>query len=233
MALSRCSPDLPVAILSFHSHSDRSFLDDRELATLSGALRSDGIGNDLVLAVVDPDAADAAADDVEERIATLLEAYDPIVYERVWSPALIARLRRRLGDKTFIGLRGEHELLDSAPADVFCSGEPRQVLGPLVDWLRGRRALPPAGVLLRTDSAPGWHSAEPSEPVTPRSFPYAPNLRPLLVNAERLPEIRSFSVVGNEGCPYQQDARENPLYAGTAIPERYGRGCAFCTTGNH
>src|SRR5262249_4167762 len=34
-------------------------------------------------------------------------------------------------------------------------------------------------------------------------------------------------------CPFQLDARENPLYAGVNIPDDYGRGCAFCTTGNH
>jgi hypothetical protein len=39
--------------------------------------------------------------------------------------------------------------------------------------------------------------------------------------------------MGNAGCPFQLDARANPLYAGTQIPDQFGRGCAFCTTGNH
>jgi len=225
----RCSPDSPVAILSFHSHSDRSFLDDRELALLSGELRREGITNDLALAVMVGDSGDVA---VEERLAEVLRGYDPIVYERVWSPSLIEGLRRRLPGKTFIGLRGEHELLDSAPADVFCNGEPRQMLGPLVEWLRGQRDVAPQGALLRDAANGGWREALPAEPVTPRAFPYAPNLRPVVVNPEMLPATRTFSVTGNGGCPYQQDARENPLYAGAAIPERYGRGCAFCTTGN-
>ena len=44
------SPTL--AILSVHSHGDRSFLDDRELALVSGELREAGIDNDLVVAVI-------------------------------------------------------------------------------------------------------------------------------------------------------------------------------------
>jgi hypothetical protein len=221
-----------VAILSFHSHSDRSFLDDRELATLSGALRSEGIANDLVLAVLTGE-VDAAHGDIEERLASLLAAYDPIVFERVWSTELIERLRQSLPGKTLIGLRGEHELSDAAPADIFCDGEPRQVVGPLIEWLRGQRELPPRGAMFRDARSDAWRPADPAESVTPRTFPYAPNLRPIVVNPELLPTQRTFSVTGNEGCPYQQDARANPLYAGTQIPERFGRGCAFCTTGNH
>ncbi len=230
MPTPRCSADQPLAILTFHSHSDRSFLDDRELATLSGALRHEQIANDLVLvAITGGSQADAA--DAERNLAELLSGYDPIVYERVWDPEVVARLRDQLPDKTFIGLRGEHELLDDAPADIFCNGEPKQVLAPLVAWLRGERDLPPRGALFRGEQ--GWRESDPSAPVEVRSFPYAPNLRPVILNRDRLPESRTFSVTGNEGCPYQQDARENPLYAGTEIPQRFGRGCAFCTTGNH
>src|SRR5690348_8866865 len=117
----RCSPEHPVAILSFHSHSDRSFLDDRELALLSGALREDGIANDVVLTVVTKDVEGGdGASAVEQRLVEILSPYDPIVYERVWSPRVIERLRRQLPKKVFIGLRGEHVLLDSAPADIFC-----------------------------------------------------------------------------------------------------------------
>lgn len=232
----RCSPASPLAILSFHSHSDRSFLDDRELALLSGELREAGIANDLVLVVLTPQ-VEQGEGDVEERLAERLSTHDPIVYERVWSPAVIERLRDRLPGKTFIGLRGEHIMLESTPADVFCNGAARQILVPLVEWLRGGRELPPTGVLLRRQRDGGsgheWVEPEPSEESPARQAGYAPNLRPVIVNPESLPASRTFSVTGNAGCPYQQDARENPLYAGADIPQRYGRGCAFCTTGNH
>src|SRR5262249_28594662 len=146
----QCSPDDPVAILSFHSHSDRSFLDDRELALLSGALREDGIVNDLVLAVITREMeGDNGESEVEQRLVERLSAYDPIVYERVWSPRLVERLRRQLPGKVFIGLRGEHVLLDSAPADIFCDGEPKWILGPLVQWLRGQCDAPPSETLFR------------------------------------------------------------------------------------
>jgi len=233
MSAPRCSPDRPLAILSFHSHSDRSFLDDRELATLSGALRSEDIANDLVLTVITREMEGSDTEtETEQRLAEILASYDPIVYERVWNPSVIARLKNRLPSKTFIGLRGEHEMLEQAPADIFCNGEPKQALGPLVEWLRGVRDVSPAGTLLR-DSAGRWQPQASSVSVEPRSFEYNPNLRPVVVNPEFLPASRTFSVTGNEGCPYQRDARDNPLYRDAAIPEHLGRGCAFCTTGNH
>jgi hypothetical protein len=238
MLKQQCSPDHPVAILSFHSHSDRSFLDDRELALLSGTLRNDGIANDLVLVVITPDMqSDEGESNVEQQLADTLSGYDPIVYERVWSPTVVESLRRKLPGKVFIGLRGEHVLLDSAPADVFCDGEPKQVLGPLVQWLRGQRDAAPAETLFRRQPDGGgpalWDKPDPCIVATPRPAHYAPNLRPVVVNPELLPAVRTFSLMGNSGCPFQLDARENPLYAGTKIPEGYGRGCAFCTTGNH
>jgi hypothetical protein len=237
MVQPRCSPEEPAAILSFHSHSDRSFLDDRELALLSGGLREDGIANDLVAVVTRDMEGEDGASDVEGRLVGLLAAYDPIVYERVWSPRLIERLRRQLPGKTFIGLRGEHVLLESAPADIFCDGDPQRVLGALVQWLRGQRPAPPAEVLFRRDPEDGgpaqWRAPDGAAVAPPRTFRYAPNLRPIVVNPESLPAVRTFSVMGNAGCPFQLDARDNPLYAGTTIPAGHGRGCAFCTTGNH
>lgn len=234
----RCAADRPVAILSFHSHSDRSFLDDRELALLSGELRSGGIANDLVLVVVGKEMETAGGEsELEQKLAGVLAGYDPVIYERVWSPRLVARLRAKLPDKVFIGLRGEHELLETAPADIFCDGEPREIVAPLVRWLRGQSEAPPEQTLFRKESASGgaveWVAPERASPPPPRSGRYAPNLRPVVVNPEFLPPVRTFSVVGNNGCPYQSDARENPIYAGTQIPAQFGRGCAFCTTGNN
>jgi len=234
----RCSPEHPVAILSFHSHGDRSFLDDRDLALLSGALRDDGIANDLVLVVVPRNTPGGDGDgEVRRRLAETLAGYNPIVYERVWSPSLIEELRTRLPGKVFIGLRGEHLLLDDAPADIFCEGDPRPVLGALIEWLRGQRPAPPPATLCRREPEGGgpaqWVRPESSPATPPRTPRYAPNLRPVVVNPELLPPVRTFSVLGNSGCPFQLDARENPLYAGTRIPDGHGRGCAFCTTGNH
>lgn len=232
----RCSPTSPVAILSFHSHSDRSFLDDRELALLSGDLSAGGIENDLVLVVIDPSVQDDGESDIEAKLVDTLRRFDPIVYERVWSPELVARLRSKLSGKTFIGLRGEHELMDSAPADIFCNSQPRQILPPLVRWLRGESESPPTHALFRhSRNGSGkaqWVQPESAVEAPASATDYAPNLRPLVVNPELLPEGRTFSVTGNGGCPFQNDARENPIYAGTNIPDQFGRGCAFCTTGN-
>ena len=232
MSDQRCSPDHPVAILSFHSHGDRSFLDDRELALLSGELRDEGANNDLILVVLTPEMqADMAVGETESQLVRVLDGYNPIVFERVWSPHVIRRLRRRLPRKTFIALRGEHEMLEDSPADMFCTGNARTNLLPLIRWLRGQVDVAPADVLVRSGGR--WRRPAAVQDVEARGKRYVPNLRPRIINPDLLPEVRTFSVTGNTGCPYQSDARENELYRGAEIPSRFGRGCAFCTTGNH
>ncbi len=213
-----------VALLSFQSHSDRSFLDDRELALVSGDLTALGIANDLVLTVLGG-GADA---EVERRLAAMLGDYDTIVFERVWSRDVIARLRLALPDRTFISLRGEHAL-DDPPADWICGGDFRQTLPPLLAHLRGSGPVPLGSSRREGDRfiAPSGASVVPERPLA-----FAPNLHPQVVNPEALPPTRSFSILGNAGCPYQADARANPLYAGVQLPAGLGRGCAFCTTGN-
>ena len=67
-----------VAVTCFHSHADRSFLDDRILALVAGDLREAGVDAELVVAVLEDDA----------RLDALVEAlrgFDVVVYERVWS----------------------------------------------------------------------------------------------------------------------------------------------------
>ncbi|UQA60200.1 radical SAM protein [Polyangium aurulentum] len=205
-ASSRTPGALPAAILSLHSHRDRSFLDDVALHHLSGALRATGLANDLVVAYLPPGAEDRQRADFD-RLVDALRPYPTILYERVWSAHLVARLRAALPEATLVRLVGEHDL-SGAPADHVCQSEPRAV----VDLL-----------LALTGRAP---SGEPP----PR---YAPNLRPIYATAEARPRFVSFPITGNVGCPYQADARTNPLFEGARIPEGRGRGCAFCTTGNH
>jgi hypothetical protein len=217
-----------VAILSFHSHGDRSFLDDRDLAIVAGDLRDDGFPNDLVLVAFG--AGDEADRAVEEQLIERLSAYDAVVFERVWSAALVARLRAALPGRTFIYCRGEHDL-DDPPADYVTPRNLRQGLPALLDHLAGTVASPPAGALVRRDGA--WVAAGLPSLAPPRKRRYAPNLRPVIINPEGFPASRTFSIQGNQGCPFQADARDNPIYAGVTIPAGSGRGCAFCTTGNH
>jgi hypothetical protein len=197
---------LPAAILSLHSHRDRSFLDDVALHHLSGALRAAGLDNDLVVAHLPPGAEDEAGEPFQ-RLVEALRPYPTLLYERLWSAGIVARLREALPDTFLIRLRGEHDL-EGAPSDAVCHGEPSEVVA-LVAALAGR---PPV-----TESLPR----------------YAPNLRPVYASPEARPRFLSFPITGNMGCPYQADARENPLYAGTRMPAGMGRGCSFCTTGNH
>ncbi|TKD09683.1 radical SAM protein [Polyangium fumosum] len=197
---------LPAAVLSLHSHRDRSFLDDVGLHHIAGAMRAAGIPGDLVVAHL-PRGAEAEASAAWDALVRALRPYPTILYERLWSTAIVARLARELPETTFVRLVGEHDLSD-APANHVCPAEPQAVVA-LLSALAGR--------------------ALPDEPL-PR---YAPLLRPVYATADARPRFPSFPITGNTGCPYQADARENPLYAGTKIPEGAGRGCGFCTTGNH
>ena len=208
------SPTL--AILSVHSHGDRSFLDDRELALVSGELREAGIDNDLVVAVIEQDVL---------GLVDALRGYDVIVYERVWSVELLAELRSRLPDKIFVSCEGEHRIEDP-PADYVCRGDLAAALTALAMKLRGTGELLPG---TRVREGEGWRGV-PGMPPAPRPRPFRPNLNPRIVSP--LPALRTFAVHGNSGCPYQADARESPLYAGVQLPAGMGRGCAFCTTGN-
>ena len=214
-----------VGILSVHSHGDRSFLDDQDLALVSGQLRDAGLANDLVVVVLEG----GADPDAEAALARTLEPYQVVVYERVWSRDLVTRLRARLPGRTFVHCRGEHRIEDP-PADWICVEHYPYTLGPLLRYLAGEADLPPEKVLRR--EAAGFVAPAETVPVSPVPEHFRPNLRPVVVNPERLPSFRTFALQGNGGCPYQADARENPVYAGVEIPTGHGRGCAFCTAGN-
>ncbi|MBX3272710.1 MAG: hypothetical protein KF729_20785 [Sandaracinaceae bacterium] len=209
---------LRVAVASLHSHADRSFLDDRTLALVAGDLRARGHHADLVAALLDSD----------ERLDALVETlhgYDVVVVERVWDRALVEALNDRL-EATVVCCEGEHALADP-PADYVCAGALRATVPALVTHLAGRGPLP-AGARAREPDG-SWRDGL-GKAEAPDDF--APVLRPVVVGPEGWGAERTFSIEGNAGCPYGADARESPLYAGAVIPEGYGRGCAFCTTGN-
>src|SRR5262245_53692837 len=134
-----------VAILCFHSHSDRSFLDDRELAVLSGQLRQDGIENDLVVVVLDEGAGRTAGEPnalIHERLLEVLRGYDLVAFQRVWRTELIAEIRAQVPGKPFVFCEGEHPV--PAPfADYVATIPLVESLGGLVRSLeRGQEALP-------------------------------------------------------------------------------------------
>lgn len=220
-----------VAVLSVHSHRDRSFLDDRLLALVAGDLRDAGVEGALVVAFLDAQGRDPTRSPELEALATRLEDRDLIVYERVWSPRVVEALRARLPDATFVACEGEHALSDP-PADYVCAGRLRATVPALVRHLRDGGPLPRA---VWTRAPDGWREGL-GKPPTP-SDAFHPDLRPILVGP---PEVtarwrreRSFSIEGNAGCPYHADARDNPAFEGVRIPEKWGRGCGFCMTGNH
>lgn len=215
------------AFVSLHSHGDRSFLDDNALAHTSGELHLRGYENDLVVVALDGSVDDPSDTPAFERLVEVLRPYDVVVYERTWTRAIPAALVDALPDATVVHLEGEHRLAD--PPGAFVCEQPF-ALRHLLDYIAGARESLPAHTRRRDGDAfaPGLGALERDEPLG-----YAPNLAPVVVNPGDLPASRPFSIDGNAGCPYQADARENPLYAGIELPDGVGRGCAFCTTGNH
>jgi len=197
---------LPAAILSLHSHRDRSFLDDVGLHHVSGAMRAAGLDNDLVVGYL-PRGEEEAPSEAWDALVRALRPYPTILYERLWSVAIAKRLAKDLPDATLIRLVGEHDL-EGAPAHHVCLAKPHAIV-ELVGSIAGLGEV--VGPLPR----------------------YAPNLRPVFASEEARPRFSSFPITGNTGCPYQVDARQNALYEGIEIPAGVGKGCAFCTTGNH
>ncbi|MBW2461757.1 MAG: radical SAM protein, partial [Deltaproteobacteria bacterium] len=216
-----------IALLSFHSHRDRSFLDDRDLALISGDLEAAGHDNDVVASVLDPAAVDAGPEGALAPLAKALGAYDVVFYERVWDHRIPRALVALLPEVVFVHGVGEH-LLAEAPWHYLCDGDLRETFPALVEHLCGRGPLP-NGCAVRTEEGIRRGLGFPG-PTTEREF--RPNLHPVVVPPGALPRARSFSLIGNTGCPYQADARDNPAYRGVSLPEGVGRGCAFCTTGN-
>ncbi len=195
---------LPAAVVSLHSHRDRSFLDDVRLHHISGALRAAGLANDLVVGWLPP-GAEAMDGGPFGQLVDALRPYSTILYERLWSASIAVRLREALPGKTFVRLFGGNDL-PGAPADHVCDTDPRQVVALLLR-LSGR---------------------SDSDIELPR---YAPNLHPVYATPEARPAFLSFPLMGNAGCPYRSDVRDNPLFAGARIPEGVGYGCSFCTNG--
>lgn len=217
---------MKVAFLSLHSHGDRSFLDDNRLALAAGRARRAGHAARLVVAALDAGAPDVGATPGLARLVAALADFDAIVYERVWSRAIPAALVAALPDAAIVHWRGEHAL-DDPPGTHQVE---TRALPDLLDHLAGARATLPAGARART--ADGWRPGLGALAAVPDAT-HAPDLDPLVVNGDGLPADRALTIDGNAGCPYQADARANPRYAGVAIPDGVGRGCAFCTTGNH
>ncbi len=229
--MKRASPAGRTALLTLQSHGDRSFLDGRDEALLSGDLRALGLPADIVHAILDPRGGDGPAGlPAQDRLAATLAAYDVVLFERVWDPALVARLRAAHPTAVWVWWQGEHALADP-PADWVVLGTPRHTVPALLRFLRHQTAAPPAEARFRQGDA--FTPAADARPAPRLPLGFTPNLHPVVVNPEAAPGFRTFSVVGNQGCPYQADARANPLYAGVTIPDGLGRGCAFCTTGNH
>ena len=196
---------LPAAILSLHSHRDRSFLHDVTLAHLSGALRRAGFANDLVVAWLPTETNPGEGDEIE-RLIEALRPYPTVMYERMWSAALAERLRQALPAATLIRLVGEHDMV-GAPADHVVRADESALIALMAGLAR--------------------------VPTPPKSRVYGPNLRPVYATPEARPSFLAFPLLGNAGCPYSADARENPAFAGVVMPQGMGRGCSFCVTGNH
>lgn len=215
-----------VAFLSLHSHGDRSFLDDNGLALASGRARRAGHPGDLIVVALDGRAADPTDAPAFAALLATLADYDVVVYERTWSRRIPEAIVAARPDATVIHWRGEHAL-DDPPGHYQVE---TRALPALLDHLAGRRATAPTGSARRVDG--GWRPGlGPLDGAADQAF--VPNLHPIVVNPDALPSSRVFSIDGNPGCPYQADARANPRYAGVALPDGLGRGCAFCTTGNH
>ena len=218
----RSSPAHPAAILSFHSHSDRSFLDDRELALLSGSAAR-GRTSPTTSSRRHPTRHAGGARRERRRNAAGRGAV-----RRTIRSSTSASGARRLSSACARSCRARCS--SACAASTCCSIRLRPTCSATatrsrcsarcVHWLRGERADPPAPRPVPSRSRParpravaaagGCGSHRRRAPFATRRICGRWSSIP-----EALPPSRTFSIVGNDGCPFQLDARANPLYAGT------------------
>ncbi|MCS6797979.1 MAG: radical SAM protein [Myxococcota bacterium] len=212
-----------VALLSLQAHADRSYLDDRPIAVLCGALRASGLHADVVAGVLETPGDEA-------RLAEVLSGYDVALYERLWDGAIVERLRARVPALRFVALEGEHGALDG-PADAVARAPLAETVPRLIAFWERPQGTAPPGTRVRHDGR--WHDGGPWLRRVAQGTEPTPVLERIAFNPERTRAPRTFSIPGRGGCPYQADARSAPAYEGVEMPAGIGRGCGFCTTGNH
>ena len=185
---------------------------------LSGELRAEGVDNDIIAAVIDPAAPDAAL----SALAQALQSYPVVLYQRIFSQAVAEALREILPQHTLIAVRGEHAF--DPPADHVLAAPATDLVLNLLKHATGAEMAAPG-------RGSGTALLPESRLVPPRQRAFTPNLEPVWIGPK--PEQSDFFVLhGNAGCPYQNDARDNEYFSGVELPRGVGRGCGFCAAGN-
>jgi hypothetical protein len=206
------------AILLFQVAQSRNFIHDDLIPSLSAALTSQGVHNELFEATLPasdaPDADDLSA--IDALVAQLQGRYRVCAYVRLWSEAVFQRLRTQLPDVTWIYL-----------------GDPR------VAFPGTTHAFP----LNQVDTfAAIARAVAAGEPVTEAMFRLPQmeltrahardNLVRIGVGRDQRPD-RPAVVHGSAGCAYGQSVRDNPHFRDVPFPDEKVvlRGCSFCASG--
>ncbi len=212
-----------VAILSVHSHGDRSFLDDQDLALVSGQLRDAGLANDLVVVVLeaaptptprppwlDPGALPGGGlrAGVEPGPGDAAPGAAPDAPSSTAGASTTSRTRRRSG------FASSTTRTPSAPCSVTSPERPtcpprRSSVGRRPASSPPRRRSPCPRCPSTSARTCGRWSSTPS--ASRRSGPLPSRERWLPLPGRRAGEPRVRRV---------------------EIPTGHGRGCAFCTAGN-
>jgi hypothetical protein len=224
----------PVALIHL-AHVDRhlaqipggyTVLDNRPIAEMCGDLRADGFDAHLFVLALN-DAKGTVSDTSFEELVRNLKDFPVLVFDKPWTDAQFKRLRARLPDATLIA-RGVNHRVQNPPVHFTCEDEDRETLPHLLSYLSGKYDRGPRAVMRRLNDA--WVVLDEAVMPAQKERAFAPELSPTVINPELLPSDFSYAIVGQHGCPFQENARDNPFYAGVHLPRALGVGCSFCPT---
>ena len=235
-------PELRVAIAVLHAQQGADFFGDTAEARTVAALRSLGIGADL-LHVHYPRGDAAAATALNDQVLQWCgeHAVNVVVAGQLWDEDLLARWHA--AGCLVVGTDAYGQWRQHCPA-VLIAHFP-QHRAPLLQVLTALRhgdsllQLPNVAV---ADAATSGYTASTAEPQPYAStdelrLPFAAATDAVVFGDPRnqdgsLPAVRK-TLDTNSGCPFADDAAANEHYAGIELGDRQiaHKGCAFCFMG--
>ncbi len=232
-----------VAFIYLHAQAGPDFFADVPFAWTAGELRAQGVHADLLHVWFERDRpahGERLLDELVDRLAA--GAYNLVVFEHLWLPALIGRIQQQLGALV-------------CETDVFAVHSGQRVDFLLRHFLTNRQPLLDlVGALQRGDDLlevpnlsvqlAGWPTPKASRPPL-RSHPetadallsFCPITDAIVIGTPmdeqgQPPPVRK-AMDTNSGCPFSADVRRNPAFEGVDLKAEgiSLRGCAFCPMG--
>lgn len=225
----------PVLFLYFHASKADTVRSSVIFASASGELKASGVESEVVeIFLEERDEAASAAAMGELQALLMLRRPSVVVLDEVPHRDIFSQIRDVTGARVLLG----------SPYTNFVAGTVDYVVhhfdtNPVAFVAIVRRILGggdaaelPNVAIPQADRVPA--PASGAEAFAPAGHQDAlPDVERTFLPAGFLPEPFRVTFYRNPGCPYGEEARENPFFEGVAFPAGHAntRGCAFCPMG--